>query len=147
MKGWRRDGSAIRGQSTIEFIIVFFCFVAFLFLLSDLTVLCYKWLSIQYACHKGARYSKTVPDDSPIARDVATKTEVLRIANSLGVGLADVDVTVTVSNGNLRIDVDHKVHVNPLTGVLLLAAGDYSGDYEIKITEVVRNEEFGKPFS
>lgn len=128
----------------LEFLPVILCLLVFFLVFADMFKICINWLVIQYAVNKGGRYSKTVGES---IRADTTRDKVIETAGRLSVQLEPEDVQVTLTSVETKIVVRKAIRINPLTGVLKLAAGEgYGGDYEISLAEVIRNELLGDMF-
>ena len=125
----------------MEFVFAFAMFVALMFVIADFTKILYNWVSITLAVEKASRYGKTV---SSALRVPSIHSEVIQIANGLGIALGDADVVVTAAGSSLEVGVTHDIKVNSLTGLLLLAVGNHGRTYTLYVKETIKNETFGQ---
>lgn len=129
-----------RGQSAVEFAFALAFLLAMLFIIWDMTKICYHWVSLNMAVDKAGRYGKTVQET---VRAGEVEAEVIRVAGGLGIALADGDVTIETEGTTMQINATHNVSVTPLTGLLFAVVGDYGTNFTVSVTEVIQNETFG----
>lgn len=145
-----------KGQATVEFAITFIIFVAMMVGLSEISRICYSWVSLQFATSEGGRQamlgSKT--DTTPTGRQTFVVNTIRQKAATMGLhtpidvtffSLNDVSLGATPGASDTYVEVRAKTKLRPLplSEAFIGWTGDsYKQLFNITARTVVKNEPF-----
>lgn len=131
-----------RGQSSVEFVLIFAAFVVVFLAMTDMMKICYNWLGIQFSSNRGIRQAKMMPTTMDYEEKATLiRTKIIEVADRFGVELSDSNIQVAVDASTISVETQKDVTLTPVSGLLLTLGGDHSGVYNLRTREVIRNAE------
>ena len=135
-----------RGQATVEFSFALLFVAAFLFVLTDISIICFDWISLQYAANEAARYGATGRHDmnaegNALSREASILSRVQAIVPTATVSYPD-GSGAGGARQFVRLRLENTMTLSPVSHTLLQLMGNRGDSYPIRVETVVRNEPF-----